>query len=283
MFNIRWFASATRGFATVAGAIALFSCAPKSLLSSTDARDAAEAQSTTLRGAETSGILHVAVLGDSQSTGGYGQRLADLIRNASVQRLVYFGAASSARIGSWVDGGFTPIPYNAYFGCDSATDARSCAPQMQPGRQTQSIATIVRQHPYVDLYVLTFGDNHFYDPSSARRDIPRLVTPILKSGVKCAFVTPTEGVGKFANKLELIRQIKLGLEDVKNANGSTCALVDSYTVGGDVLKTDSDLQLMRNASAQDPMGLHPQGSGARLWGERVFEALLKRGLLNRLK
>ncbi|NBW80270.1 hypothetical protein EBR21_00815 [bacterium] len=282
MFNIRWFASATRTIATVSGSIAMFSCVPKNIPRTTDVRGSSAPQSSSSRGAETSGILHVAVLGDSQSTGGYGQRLADLIRNASVQRLVYFGAASSARIGSWVDGGFTPIPYSAYFGCDSQTDAHSCAPQMQPGRQTQSIATIVRQHPYVDLYVLTFGDNHFYDPSSARRDIPRLVTPILKSGAKCAFVTPTEGVGKFANKLELIRQIKLGLDDVESANGSTCVLVDSYTVGGDVLKTDSDLQLMRNASAQDPMGLHPQGSGARLWGERVFDALLKRGLLDRL-
>lgn len=266
----------------VATALAFMACVPRKALNPKESPGLSEQQSTTARSAENTGILNVAVLGDSQSTGGYGQRLADLIRNNSVQRLVYFGAASSARIGSWVDGGFTPIPYSAYFGCDSGAVARSCAPQMQLGRQTQSIATIVRQHSFVDLYVLTFGDNHFYDPSSARRDIPRLVTPILKSGAKCAFVTPTEGVGKFANKLELIRQIKLGLEDVKNANGSTCALVDSYTVGGDVLKTDSDLQLMRNASAQDPMGLHPQGSGARLWGERVFEALLKLRLLDRL-
>ena len=121
--------------------------------------------------AESDEILHVAVIGDSQSTGGYGQRLSDLILNAAKQRLVYFGAASSARINSWTYGGFSPIPANAYFGCDSATDARSCKPSMKPGQRTESIATIIKNNPYVDLYILTLGDNHIYDPASVRVDL----------------------------------------------------------------------------------------------------------------
>lgn len=72
-------------------------------------------------------ILQVAILGDSQSTGGYGQRLSELIRYTSRQRLSYFGAASSGRIGGWINGGFAPIPANAFYGCDAFSDARSCA------------------------------------------------------------------------------------------------------------------------------------------------------------
>ncbi len=66
-------------------------------------------------------IEEVAVLGDSQSTGTYGQRLSELIRSESKQRLSYFGAASSGRIGAWVNGGFAPIPAGAFFGCDAQT------------------------------------------------------------------------------------------------------------------------------------------------------------------
>lgn len=232
--------------------------------------------------AENDEILHVAVIGDSQSTGGYGQRLSDLILNAAKQRLVYFGAASSARISSWTYGGFSPIPANAYFGCDSETDARSCKPSMRPGQRTEPIATIIKNNPYVDLYILTLGDNHIYDPASVRSELPALVKPILKSGARCAFITPTVGVGRFSDKETLISYLKSALDGVKSELGSTCSFIDSYHVGQRVLKTQSDLQTMRNASAQDPMGLHPQGSGARLWGERVFETLVNLGLLDRL-
>lgn len=231
---------------------------------------------------ESDEILHVAVIGDSQSTGGYGQRLSDLILNAAKQRLVYFGAASSARINSWTYGGFSPIPANAYFGCDSATDARSCKPGMKPGQRTESIGSIIKNNPYVDLYILTLGDNHIYDPASVRAELPGLLKPILKTGARCAFVTPTVGVGRFSDKETLIGNLKSALDGVKSELGSTCYFIDSYHVGQQVLKTQSDLQTMRNASAQDPMGLHPQGSGARLWGERVFEALVNLGLLDRL-
>lgn len=227
-------------------------------------------------------ILEVAVIGDSQSTGGYGRRLSELIRQSSKQRLVYFGAASSARMGSWVNGGFAPIPSNAYFGCESETDARSCAPSMQSGRRTESINAILRRNSFADLYILTLGDNHFYDSASVRNELPQLVKPILSTGAKCAFVTPTKGTGRFADKRTLISNIKSALDAVKNQIGSTCTLIDSYTVGQDVLKSNADLLLMRDSVSADPMGLHPQGTGARLWAERVFQALLDRKMLNSL-
>ncbi|MEY3902449.1 MAG: hypothetical protein RL189_1755 [Pseudomonadota bacterium] len=231
---------------------------------------------------ENSGIASVAVLGDSQSTGGYGRRLSELIRASSKQRLVYFGAASSARVGSWVSGGFNPIPAGAYFGCASGADGRSCVPSMQSAGRTESIASILRRPATADLFILNLGDNHFYDPTSVRNELPKLVGPILRSGAKCAFITPTEGTGRFADKRNLMANIKLALDDIKKASGSTCFLIDSYTVGKEVLRTSADLQLMRQSVSADPMGLHPQGSGARLWGERVFDALVGQKLLERL-
>jgi len=230
---------------------------------------------------ESADIMNVAVLGDSQSTGGYGNRLSELIRFASKQRLVYFAAASSSRISGWLNGGFTPIPSNGYFGCDSGSAQRSCTPTLQAGRKTEAIATILANHPAVDLYLVTLGDNHFFDPASVNSELPRLIKTILGSGAKCAFVTPTEGLGQFANKLTLIANLKSAVNSVKSEIGKTCTLIDSYTVGGDVLRTDEDLYVMRSAVLADPMRLHPQGVGARLWAERVFDALLKNELLTR--
>lgn len=245
-------------------------------------REAEADSSSALFVQENAAIASVAILGDSQSTGGYGRRLSELIRVSSKQRLVYFGAASSARIGSWVAGGFNPIPAGAYFGCASGSDGRSCSPSMQSAGRTESIAAVLRRPAAADLFVLTFGDNHFYDPTSVRTDLPKLVRPILGSGAKCAFVTPTEGTGRFADKRNLMANIKLALEDIKKSNGSTCTLIDSYNVGKEVLRTPADLQLMTQSISADPMGLHPQGTGARLWGERVFDALVWQKLLERL-
>lgn len=225
---------------------------------------------------------HVAVIGDSQSTGAYGQRLAELIRFASHQRLSFFGAASSGRIGSWVYGGFSPIPAGAYFGCESYKSENSCTPASHPGKKTTAISSILKNHPQVKLFIITLGDNHFYDPSSVRVEIPKLINPVLSSGAQCAFVTPTEGLGQFSNKLNLIRNIIDSLNDVKSSTGKTCALIDSYTVGKDVLKDDADLQLLRQSVSADPMKLHPRGAGAKLWAERVFKALVDRKLLTPL-
>ena len=218
-------------------------------------------------------ILQVAILGDSQSTGGYGQRLSELIRYTSRQRLSYFGAASSGRIAGWINGGFAPIPANAFYGCDAFSDARSCAPAFQAGKRTESIANIIANHPYIDLYILTLGDNHFYDPASVKIELPRLIKPILNTGAKCAFVTPTEGLGQFANKLTLIGNLKSAIDAVQKETGKTCAFIDSYNVGKDVLKNNADLQIMRDSVSTDPMKLHPRGAGAKLWAERVFEKL----------
>jgi hypothetical protein len=227
-------------------------------------------------------VEEVAVLGDSQSTGTYGQRLSELIRFASKQRLSYFGAASSGRIDGWVNGGFAPLPAGAFFGCDAQTNTRSCAPQILPNNRTEAVATILSQHRYVDLYIITLGDNHFFDPASVRRELPRLVKPILSSGARCAFVTPTEALGQFADKRTLIGHIKFAVDSIEKDTGRTCTLVDSYTVGGDVLRNNNDLALMRDAVSADPMKLHPRGSGARLWAERVFETLVSKGLLSKL-
>lgn len=227
-------------------------------------------------------IQHVAVLGDSQSTGAYGQRLSDLIRYASKQRLNFFGAASSGRVGSWVTGGFAPIPAGAYFGCESRDPVTSCAPIHNSGKRTSSITSVLQNFPFIDLFIITLGDNHFYDPVSLRNEIPNLVKPILVAGAQCAFVTPTEGLGQFSNKLKVIENLTAGLRDVERAIGKTCQLIDSYTVGKDVLKSDADLQLMRNAVSGDPMKLHPRGAGARLWAERVFKALVAKKLLTPL-
>lgn len=263
-------------------------CNPAVRLISSDnslrAEDNSQVQSSSRPQGQSSNtdIMQVAVIGDSQSTGGYGQRLSDLIRYASKQQLIYFGAASSARVGSWVSGGFSPIPANAFYGCDSGGVARSCAPSMQGGRRTESISSIMKRNSNADLFILTLGDNHFHDPASIRSELPQLVKPILSSGAKCAFVTPTEGTGRFADKRNLLSNIKSALADIKTQTGTTCELIDSYTVGADVLKSNADLQHMRNSVSVDPMGLHPQGSGARLWAERVFEALTARGLLTRL-
>lgn len=234
-------------------------------------------------GSQISTIREVAVLGDSQSTGGYGQRLSELIRYASQQKLSYFGAASSGRIGSWINGGFAPIPAGAFYGCDASTAEKSCTPSTQPGKRTEAIANIIAKHPFIDLYIITLGDNHFFDPASVKSELPRLIKPILNSGARCAFVTPTEGLGQFANKTTLIANLKAANESVRAELGRSCTLIDSYTVGKDVLKNNSDLQLMRDAVSGDPMKLHPRGAGAKLWAERVFETLKNQGLLSPLR
>ena len=95
----------------------------------------------------------------------------------------------------------------------------------------------------------------------------------MNAGARCAFVSPTEGLGQFANKTTLISNLKAANESVQAELGRSCTFIDSYTVGKDVLKNNSDLQLMRDAVAGDPMKLHPRGAGAKLWAERVFEAL----------
>jgi hypothetical protein len=227
-------------------------------------------------------VSNVAIIGDSQSTGGYGQRLGELIRFASRQKLSFFGAASSGRIGSWVQGGFAPIPAGAYFGCESSSPDKSCTPTTLAGKKTNTIGSILKNHPKVNLFIITLGDNHFFDPNSVRTDLPKLVKPILISGAKCAFVTPTEGLGQFSNKLKLIQNIVTSLNDIKESNGQTCTLIDSYTVGKDVLKNNSDLQILRQSVSSDPMKLHPRGAGAKLWAERVFNALIQRNLLTPL-
>ena len=231
---------------------------------------------------EKTSATHVAILGDSQSTGLYGQRLFELIRYTSKQKISYFGAASSARIGSWIHGGFYPIPINAYFGCDAKTETSSCTPSTQTATKTESINSILSRHPYVSLYIITLGDNHFYDPASVKNELPRLIKPILTSGANCVFVTPTEGLGQFSNKLTLIANLKSAIGSLKTELGRTCTLIDSYTVGKDVLRNESDLQMMRDSVSQDPMKLHPRGPGAKLWAERVFDALKQQELLNPL-
>jgi hypothetical protein len=133
------------------------------------------------------------------------------------------------------------------------------------------------------LYIITLGDNHFFDPASVKSELPRLIKPILNSGARCAFVTPTEGLGQFANKTTLIVNLKAANESVRAELGRSCTLIDSYTVGKDVLKNNSDLQLMRDAVSGDPMKLHPRGAGAKLWAERVFETLKNQGLLSPLR
>ena len=222
------------------------------------------------------------MIGDSQSTGGYGQRLGELIRFASKQRLSFFGAASSGRIGSWVYGGFSPIPAGAFYGCESLSSEKSCTQAAQPGKKTTSISSILKNHPQIKVFIITLGDNHFYDPASVQTELPKLINPILSSGAQCAFVTPTEGLGQFSNKLNLIQNIVASLNEVKASTGKTCALIDSYTVGKDVLKNNAALQLLRQSVSADPMQLHPRGAGAKLWAERVFKALVERNLLTHL-
>lgn len=230
-------------------------------------------QASTNKLTDHENILQVAILGDSQATGGYGQHLSELIRYTSRQSLSYFGAASSGRIGGWINGGFAPIPANAFYGCDAFSEARSCTPAFQEGKRTESIAKIIANHPYIDLYIITLGDNHFYDPASVQTELPRLIKPILNTGAKCAFVTPTEGLGQFANKLTLVGNLKSAIDTVQKETGKTCAFIDSYNVGKDVLKNDTDLQIMRDSVSTDPMKLHPSGAGAKLWARRVFEKL----------
>ncbi len=60
---------------------------------------------------------------------------------------------------------------------------------------------------------------------------------------------------------------------MQKETGKTCAFIDSYNVGKDVLKNNADLQIMRDSVSTDPMKLHPRGAGAKLWAERVFEKL----------
>ena len=221
----------------------------------------------------------VAIVGDSQSAGPYGARLGDLIRNNTTAKLNFFGGACSAQIRHWVEGGFTAIPSSCFRTCESDDAAPSCSPQVIPGTQTKRIASIIASHPNVDLFIITLGDNHFGAPSTITREVPLLVNPILEANRSCVWVTPTRGLGKFANKEQLIKTLTDALAAVKAKSGRGCTLVDSYRQGADVLKTNSDLKIMNDSLLKDPMLLHPQGAGAILWADRVLEKLLKDGVL----
>jgi len=224
-------------------------------------------------------IEEIAIIGDSQSTGVYGNRLAELIRSQSRSKLVYFGAASSARIDSWVNGNFSPIPSGAYFGCESVTGKQGCTPTVQPTKRTSSISKLIATYPSIDLYIITLGDNHFFDPSSVISSLPKLIRPILNSGAACVLVTPTVGSGQFANKSKLINNLKSANDMIKNAMGRSCAVIDSYSIGKEILNNQADLELMQSAVSADPMKLHPRGSGAKLWADRVFQSVKNRGLV----
>jgi hypothetical protein len=221
----------------------------------------------------------VAIVGDSQSAGPYGANLSDLIRNNTTAKLNFFGGACSAQIRHWVEGGFTAIPSACFRTCESDDAAPSCSPQVIPGTQTKRIASIIANHPKVDLFIITLGDNHFDSPSTVTREVPLLVNPILEAGRSCVWVTPTRGLERFANKEQLIKTLTDALAAVKAKMGRGCTLVDSYRQGADVLKTNSDLKVMNDSLLNDPMRLHPQGAGAKLWADRVLEKLLKDGVL----
>ena len=223
---------------------------------------------------------HVAVLGDSQAAGSYGARLGNLIRNNTSAKLNFFGSACSAQIYHWVKGGFTAIPSSCFQTCESDDDSPSCSPRMVPGMQTKRIASILANHPKIDLFIITLGDNHFGSNSTIASDVPLLLNPILSEpGRSCVWVTPTRGLGRFANKESLIKALMDALAGVKAKWGRGCTIVDSYHLEKDVLKTDSDLRVMNDSVARDPMLLHPGEAGAKLWADRVMEKLLREGVL----
>jgi hypothetical protein len=224
---------------------------------------------------------HVAILGDSQAAGSYGARLGDLIRNNTSAKLNFFGSACSAQIYHWVKGGFTAIPSSCFQTCESNDNSPSCPPTMSPGMQTKRIASILSNHPKIDLFIITLGDNHFGSNSTITSDVPLLLNPILSEpGRSCVWVTPTRGLGKFANKESLIKTLMDALAGVKAKWGRGCTIVDSYHLGKDVVKTDSDMKVMNDSLESDPMKLHPQGAGAKLWADRVIEKLLRDGILS---
>jgi hypothetical protein len=227
----------------------------------------------------TFGVKNVAVLGDSQTAGDYGARLADRIIKDSQQRLLFFGGASSARIHHWIDGNFSAIPSNFFRSCESPGQ-NSCHPALSPGKKTKSIKSILAQFPEIDGYILTLGDNHYYDPASVKSFTKEISELLIKSQKRCAFVTPTLALGKFANKNQMIEGIKSGLNDVKAQYGRTCVFVDSYTFGGDVVKNSNDKAIIEDSVRGDYMKLHPAGKGAYLWADRVFEKLVNKNFLN---
>lgn len=222
---------------------------------------------------------NIAIIGDSQTAGDYGKRLAERIIYNSSQKLVYFGGASSARIHHWIDGGFTAIPSNAFRSCQSGGN-QSCKPTLTANKQTQSIKSIMNQYPKIDSFIITLGDNHYYDPNSTASFTQELVEEIISAGRKCAFITPTIALGKFKDKSIMLAGIKQGIEKVRLKHSRTCLLIDSYTFGSDVIKTNPDRDLITKSLQADSMGLHPSGVGAKLWADRVFDKLLAERFLD---
>ena len=223
--------------------------------------------------------VNVAIIGDSQTAGDYGARLAKRVREDSKQRLLFFGGASSARIHHWIDGGFSAIPSSFFRSCESPAQS-SCTPTLTPGKRTRSLKSIFTLFPEIDGYIVTLGDNHYYDPGSVRAYTKEMTKLLITSGKRCAFVTPTLALGKFANKDVIVDGIKQGLKDVEAEHGSACTLIDSYSFGGDVVKTINDKRIIEDSVRNDSMKLHPAGEGAHLWADRVFEKLMQDNFLD---
>ena len=232
---------------------------------------------------DTSPIKTVAIIGDSQTAGEYGAQLASRVLNDSKQRMTYFGGASSARIHHWIDGGFAAIPADFFRTCESPSGDVSCTPSLKPGTKTRSINSIISSFPEIDAFIITLGDNHLYDPVSAEPFTNELTDLLLSKGKKCAFVTPTLGLGKFKDKETLMKSIERGLEKARSKYGRTCVFVDSYHMGKDVIKNQSDKATLEASLERDYMKLHPSGEGAKLWANRVFEALVEKDFLHALK
>ena len=223
--------------------------------------------------------VNVAVIGDSQTAGDYGARLAKRVREDSKQRLLYFGSASSARIHHWIDGGFSAIPSSFFRSCESPAEF-NCNPILTPGKKTRSLNSILSLFPEIDGYIVTLGDNHYYDPGSVRAYTKEITKLLISSGKRSAFVTPTLALGYFSNKDKIVDGIKQGLQDVEAEYDSTCTLIDSYSLGDDVIKTINDKKVIENSVKNDSMKLHPAGDGAHLWADRVFEKLLQDNFLD---
>ena len=232
---------------------------------------------------DMSAIEAVGVIGDSQTAGEYGAQLAKRILTDSKQRMTFFGGASSARIHHWIDGGFTAIPSDFFRTCESQSGDVSCNPSLKPGTKTRSLKSIISSFPEIDAFIITLGDNHLYDPVSAEPFTNEMTDFLIKSGKKCAFVSPTLGLGKFKNKETLMKSIVRGLEKTRTKHGTTCVFIDSYHMGKDVVKTTSDKSLLEASLERDYMKLHPSGEAAKLWANRVFEALVEKDFLHQIK
>jgi hypothetical protein len=213
----------------------------------------------------------IAIITDSQGSAEFGKHLHGRIRSDTPHAINYYSAFCSARIDHYVKGGFTGIPRNCTKYCESK--GSSCTITSATGRTSQSAKTIMAQNPAIDSFVIVLGDNHFSYPAGIKTWIPKLVKPIIEANKKCFWVSPTVGIGKFTNKDQVIDRIKQGLASVERELGRTCTLIDSYNVGGDVLKSNSDKAVVVKSLRNDPMGLHPSGAGARLWADGVYSAI----------